>query len=122
MRDSIDGQQRLADPGAVQRDASPDLGEHPHRVRRRDLREVGGDVAVEDREVGRLAGGGDQLGEHRTDPVAEDAARGLAQAHEAGAQGVAATGLAPDVATVDQRGEQPVDGRARAAPRPPRAR
>jgi hypothetical protein len=97
----------------VQRHAAPDLGEHAHGVRRGGLCEVHRGLAVEAREVGRLAGGRDQLAQHGADALAEHLARDVAEAHQPGPERVAPAGLAAHVALGDERREQAVDARGR---------
>jgi hypothetical protein len=73
------GQQHLADAGAVQVHPPTDLGEHPHGVPRRHLRDVDDPVAVEHGQVRRLPDGVDQPGQVRLGPRGEHPRRELPQ-------------------------------------------
>jgi len=103
------GEDRLADARAVRVDAPADLGEHPHRVARRRLGDVDRHVAVDHREVRRLAevvGEALQVGARAG---AELAARRLAEPDEARAEGVPPRRRLAHVALGEQRAQQAVD-------------
>ncbi len=89
---------------------SADLGEHPHRVLGRHLGDVDDLVAVEQGHVRRLTGLLDQAGEIRPGPGAQQSGRGLAEADQARAEGVAAVGLLAYVSAGHERAHQAVDG------------
>jgi hypothetical protein len=93
------------------------LGEHPHRVRRRDLRDVDDLVALEDAHVGRLPDLGGQTAQVWHRPRGQSPSGHLPEPDQPGSQRVAAGRLLADVAVVGQRAEQPVDGGQRKAAR-----
>ena len=103
-------QQGLADRRAVRADAAARLGEHPHRVSAWHLSDVDDLIAVEHGQVGGLPRLEDQLSQERPQPGTEHAAGGLAQPDQPRAECVPARGLLTDVAPVDQRAHQPVNG------------
>ena len=107
------GEDHLADRAAVQHHPAPHLGEHPHRVPRGHLRDVDGLVTVEHRQVGRLADVLDQPREVGTCDDGQHPLGALGEHQQLRAEDVCARRLLADVAQVDQRAQQPVDGRKR---------
>lgn len=103
------GEERLAHAGGVRQHPAADLGEHAHGVLGRHLGDVDDLVAVEEGHVRRLPGLLDQTGEVGAGPGTEQARRGLAEADQAGAEGVPSVGLLAYVAARHQRAHQAVD-------------
>src|SRR5699024_12714877 len=84
------GQEGFADAGGVGEDAAADFGEHAHGVGCGYLGDVDDFVSVEHGQVGGLDEFFDQVGQVGGGPGAEHAGGFVAQADQAGAQGVAA--------------------------------
>ena len=107
----FDGEDRLADGGGVRQGAATDLGEHPHEVLRwLDLGDVDDLFAVEHGEVDRLAERLDHPGHVRVRQRPQALRAGVGEPHQPRAERVLPGRLLPDVAEVDQRAHQAVDG------------